>query len=89
MESSKSAARHIKAVASDPQAAQVNLMRHQRTDLPTRKSKWKNIPTSKDQRVRKGTPMNKRIKYHPLRHLMQARHTKEEIDVQSVVTPSI
>ena len=41
MESSKSTARHIKAVASDPQVAQVNLMRHQRTDVPPCKSKWK------------------------------------------------
>ena len=41
MESSKSTTRHIKTVASDPQAAQVNLMRHQRTDLPLSKAKWK------------------------------------------------
>ena len=36
-ESSKSTAKHIKAVASDPQAAHVNLMRHQRTDFPPSK----------------------------------------------------
>ena len=41
MESSKSTTRHIKAVASDTQVTQVNLMRHQRTDLPPSKSKWK------------------------------------------------
>ena len=41
MESSKSTTKHIKTVASDPQAAQVNLMRHQRTDLPPSKAKWK------------------------------------------------
>ena len=41
MHSSNSTARHIKAVASDPQVAQVNLMRHQRTDLPPSKSKQK------------------------------------------------
>ena len=39
MESSKSAARHIKQVASDPKAAQVNLIRHQITELPPSKSK--------------------------------------------------
>ena len=39
MELSKSTACHIKQVASDPQAAQVNLMRHQRTDLPQSKCK--------------------------------------------------
>ena len=41
MESSTSTTRHIKEVASHPQAAQVNLMRHQRTDLPASKSRWK------------------------------------------------
>ena len=41
MESSKSTAGHIKQVASDPQAAQANLMRHERTDLPSSKIKWK------------------------------------------------
>ena len=30
-------ARHIKQVASDPQAAQINLMRHQCTDFPASK----------------------------------------------------
>ena len=41
MESSKSTTEHIKAVASDPQAAEVNLMRYQRTDLPPSKAKQK------------------------------------------------
>ena len=41
MESSKSTTRHIEAVASDPQAAEVNLMSHQRTDLPPSKSRWR------------------------------------------------
>ena len=40
-ESSKLAAKHIKAVASDPQAVQANLIRHQRTDLPPSKAKQK------------------------------------------------
>ena len=39
MESSKSTTRHIKEV--DSQVAQVNLLRHQRTDLLPSKSKWK------------------------------------------------
>ena len=41
MESLTTTARHIKAVASDPQVAQINLMRHQRIDLPPSKSKRK------------------------------------------------
>ena len=44
MESLKSTTRYIKQVVSDPQVAQVNLMRHQRTDLPPGKSKWKQHP---------------------------------------------
>ena len=41
MESSKSTVRHIKQVASEPQEAQVNLMRYQRTDLPPSKCEQK------------------------------------------------
>ena len=41
MESSKVTARHIKQVASDPQVAQINHMRHQHTDLPASKHKKK------------------------------------------------
>ena len=33
--------------------------------------------------------MNTRTKDHPLRSLILAKHTKEEIEVQSVVTPSM
>ena len=39
MESSKATTRHIKQVASDPQVSQINLMRHQCTDLPASKHK--------------------------------------------------
>ena len=39
MESSKVTAMHIKQVASDPHGAQINLMKHQCTDLPASKHK--------------------------------------------------
>ena len=39
IKASKATAHHIKEVASNPQVAQINLMRHQRTDLPPRKNK--------------------------------------------------
>ena len=39
VESSKMTARHIKQVTSDPQVAQINLMRHQYTHLPSSKHK--------------------------------------------------
>ena len=41
LESSKSTARLIKQVSSEPQATQVNLLRHQRTEIPPNKSKQK------------------------------------------------
>ena len=41
MEASKATAPHIKQVASDSQAAQINLMRHQHTYLPPSKHKKK------------------------------------------------
>ena len=41
MKASKAKACHIKEIASNPQAAQINLMRHQHTDLPSSKHKKK------------------------------------------------
>ena len=37
MESSKATAKHIKQVASDPEAAQINLMHHKCIELPPSK----------------------------------------------------
>ena len=37
LESSKSTAKYIKQVSNEPQATQVNLLRHQHTDLPPNK----------------------------------------------------
>ena len=52
----------------------------------TRASK-NNIPAGLDQR--RGTKVNTEMKDHPLRkNLIQAKHTKEEIDVQRVVIQS-
>ena len=51
LESSKSTAKHIKQVSHEPQATQVNLMRHQCTELPHNKfqrkqRKFKSRPTN-------------------------------------------
>ena len=46
-ESSKATACHIKQVAGDLQATQINLMRHQRTELPTNRHNRKRRPTGK------------------------------------------
>ena len=44
LESSKATACYIKQVAGDPQAAQINLLRHQCTELPAGKCKKKRAP---------------------------------------------
>ena len=47
MESSKATAKHIKQVASNPQALQINLMCHQHTELPPSKFQRKHKKPSK------------------------------------------
>ena len=45
--SSKATVQHIKQVAGDLQATQINLMRHQRTELPTNRHNKKRRPSGK------------------------------------------
>ena len=47
VESSKSTARHIKKMSSEPQASQVNLLRHQITEIPPNKAKRKQFQNNK------------------------------------------
>ena len=54
LKSSKATAQHIKQVAGDLQANQVNLMRHQRTELPTNRHNKKRRSTSRPKQY-KGT----------------------------------
>ena len=46
-ESSKTAVHHIKQVAGDPQETQINLVRHQRIELPRNRHNKKRRPTGK------------------------------------------
>ena len=46
-EGSKATACHMKHVAGDPQATQINLMHHQQTELPTNKHNKKRRPIGK------------------------------------------
>ena len=65
---------------------QVNLMSYQRTDLPPNKSKWKQHSHKSRSKSQKSTEVNTKIKDHPIRkNLIQAKHIKEEIGVQSIV----
>ena len=49
VESSKATVHYIKQVAGDPQAAQINLLRHQHTELPAGKYKKKTPPVKPKQ----------------------------------------
>ena len=53
MESSKATACHIKQVAGDPQAAQINLLRHHHTELPAGKYKKKKSSAKSRQSIYK------------------------------------
>ena len=53
-ESSKSTARHIKKMFSELQATQVNLLRHQRTELPPNKAQRKQFKKNKSRPKNRG-----------------------------------
>ena len=76
----KSTTRHIKGVASEPQAAQVSLMRHQRTDLPPSRSKEKkhsHRSTSKGQK-RYSTEHNYNVSPHKKRSDHNQAHQRRD-----------
>ena len=76
IESSKATAKHIKQVASDPQAAQINLMHHQCTELSPskfqRKQKKKHFKSKQDtskqhyynEEKRRGLSVHRKYKVH-------------------------
>ena len=82
MESSKATARHIKQVASDPQMAQSNLMRHQHTDLPASKHKKRKSFLSLDHPVTRMIQVTG--KAITRRALMPRMFTRTRRDVKSV-----
>ena len=51
MESSKTTVHHIKQVAGNPQAVQMNLMKHQHTEIPPGKHKKKNLLLNQNNQV--------------------------------------
>ena len=57
LESSQSTARHIKKMSSEPQANQIHLLRHQRTDLPPSKFQRK-----QNKKIKQRQPPNRNIK---------------------------
>ena len=71
MEASKAITHHIKQVSSDPQVAQINLMRHQRSDLPPSKIK---------QKQKSFKSRSKSHKMYSSEHKQQVPHYKKEFD---------
>ena len=97
LESSKSTARHIKKMSSDSQAAQINLLRHQRTELPTSKAQRKKFKkkTNQDPKIWGFQIMNitknitRKMIMKTRRNLIQDRFFKVKTDVISVETLNI
>ena len=65
LESSQSTAKHIRKMSSEPQATQIRLLRHQRTELPPTKSKRK-----QNKRYKQRQPPNKNYQEDTYRERM-------------------
>ena len=89
LESSKATACHIKQVAGDPEAAQINLLRHQHTELPAGKYKKKKTHM-KPKQVNHKHQGNEG--FHPQAQPKKRSDTKgcimTSLDAQSVLTQS-
>ena len=86
LESSKATVHHIKQVAGDPQAVQINLLRHQCTELPAGKYIKKRPPVKSKQSNHK--PQSSES-YHAQASLTLRVHTITRTDVPNVVTQPI
>ena len=88
MDSFKATACHMKQVAGDPQAAQINLMRHQCTEISPVKHKKKKSLLNQNNQVT--SMLFRRIPRHQAitrKALIQEMHTRINIGVQSVEIP--
>ena len=86
MEASKATVTHIKQVACDPQAAQINLLMHQQIDLPPGKCKTKSFqlrPQSHRQHISEQQVPHYKRKFDP-KKLIQV-----QVGVLNVVFPSM
>ena len=89
LESSKATACHIKQVAGNPQAMQINLLEHQCTELPAGKYKKKDhsgSPNKLTAKTRAVTTTNHKCSKR--RSFIQRVHTKTEKDTPNAVTQS-
>ena len=89
MESSKATGYHIKQVAGDPQAAQINLLRHQCTELPAGKYKKKRPPGKPNNQTTSTRAVRvTKWKHHTRRGLTPRVHTMTRTDAPNVVIQS-
>ena len=90
MESSKATACHIKQVAGDPQAAQINLLRHQCTELPAGKyKKKKSSVKSRQSNFKNHGNENSKCQASTRNSLMSRMPTRTKRGVQSVEIQSM
>ena len=68
IKSLKSTARHIWQVANDSEATQVNLIKHQRTDLPSSKDKRKQNSHKSRSKNHKGYPSEHKNQWPPIKN---------------------
>ena len=81
LESSQSTARHIKKMSSEPQATQIHLLRHQRTELPPTKFQRK-----QNKKYNSKQPPNKNVqedKYREWMHQAKERFYKNPQEITS------
>ena len=81
LESSKSTARHIKKMSSEPHATQVNLLRHQRTEIPPNKAKRKHFKNNKFR--------SKNMGYSNEDHHQQAPYKKNKFESKKKFNPRL
>ena len=92
LEGSQATAKHIKQVTNEPHAAQINLLRHQRTELPPTKfqrKQNKRIQTkaaSKQEILRRSIQKQKNLKQKKDLTAIHMNIQMQKIDVPSVVT---
>ena len=83
LESSKATAKHIKQVATEPQATQINLLRHQCTELPPSKFQRRQKKLSKSRQVtnkqyHEDKNKERMLQVHGRFHKNQQAHTSPE-----------
>ena len=86
LEGSQATAKHIKQVTNEPHATQINLLRHQRTELPPTKFQRKQIKGSN-----KGSLQTKNVQKinTETENLKDLRAIHKDIQIQKIDVPSV